>query len=84
MYSHVSLLGDSLASVSGEAWRRHRRIVAPAFNPRTYSNIRHASSDIYREMVHAEGWHEKTSVSLDSINTLILKVAILAPDKKIY
>ncbi|KAF8526648.1 cytochrome P450, partial [Hysterangium stoloniferum] len=71
------LLGDSIASVSGDAWRRHRRIVAPAFNPRTYSNVRHQSSEIYREMVQAEKWEGETSVSLQSVNTLMLKVSLM-------
>ncbi|TFK32095.1 cytochrome P450 [Crucibulum laeve] len=73
----ASLVGDSLASVNGEVWRRHRRIVAPAFNPRTYSLVRTESSNIYNEMVKAECWIEQGEILVPEINKLALKFSLL-------
>jgi cytochrome P450 len=32
MTTTISLIGDSVASASGDSWRKHRRILTPAFN----------------------------------------------------
>ncbi|KAJ7163150.1 hypothetical protein C8R46DRAFT_1221941 [Mycena filopes] len=35
----AKIWGDSIASSSGDMWKRHRRIVGPAFNAKNYSLV---------------------------------------------
>ncbi|KAF8189906.1 cytochrome P450 [Mycena galopus ATCC 62051] len=71
-----SLIGDSLASASGEAWKRHRRILSPAFNTKLYSLAWDETSVAYEEVVSSEGWLTG-QVDVPSINAIVHKFALM-------
>ncbi|KAJ7921451.1 cytochrome P450 [Mycena leptocephala] len=48
----AKIWGDSIASSSGEMWKRHRRIVGPAFNAKNYSLVALEAVRTYRAMFH--------------------------------
>ena len=50
------VIGGNIFSANGEAWRRHRRIVAPTFNYHTYKNVWETTTNVYKEMIKEEGW----------------------------
>ena len=50
------LLGINLISENGEIWKRHRRVIAPAFNHVTYRNVWDTTANVYKEMIEEEGW----------------------------
>ncbi|KAJ7778547.1 hypothetical protein B0H16DRAFT_1449132 [Mycena metata] len=69
-----SLIGDSLASSSGDAWRRHRRILSPAFNAKLYSMAWNETSIAYEEVINSEGWLTEGEVDVLAINHAIHKM----------
>ncbi|KAF8510338.1 cytochrome P450 [Gautieria morchelliformis] len=71
------LLGPSLASASGDVWRRHRRVVAPAFHTKIFTAARAEAANIYNEMMQAEEWSYHDQVSLPEVNQLMLKFSLL-------
>ncbi|KAJ6462035.1 cytochrome P450 [Mycena vitilis] len=72
-----SLIGDSLASASGDVWRKHRRILSPAFNPQLYSFAWDETSVAYEEVVNAEGWLTEHEINVPSINTIVHKFSLM-------
>ncbi|KAJ7633368.1 cytochrome P450 [Mycena polygramma] len=62
--SPLLLWGDNLVSANGEMWKRHRRIMAPAFTTSTYSLVVAETIAIYKEMMAAEGWDGQENVAL--------------------
>ncbi|KAG6901481.1 hypothetical protein C0995_011343 [Termitomyces sp. Mi166 len=72
-----SLWGASVASASGEIWRRHRRIVGPAFNANTYELVRETVAYLYQEMIEQEGWSEQQRVTIPSLNKYMIKLSLL-------
>ncbi|KAF8997630.1 cytochrome P450, partial [Cyathus striatus] len=76
-YTLTSITGDNVASVNGDVWRRHRRVVAPAFNAKTSSLVREETSKLYHEVVQSEGWNKQDIVYLPSVNEFMLKYALI-------
>ncbi|KAJ7147295.1 cytochrome P450 [Mycena filopes] len=72
-----SLVGDSLASASGDAWRRHRRILSPAFNTKLYSMAWDETSSAYEEVVTSEGWLTEGHTHVPAINQVVHKFALM-------
>ncbi|KAJ7638382.1 cytochrome P450 [Roridomyces roridus] len=72
-----SLIGDSLASASGDAWRRHRRILSPAFNTSLYSLAWDEASVAYEEVVYSEGWLTERQFDVSSINHIVHKFSLM-------
>ncbi|KAJ4490292.1 cytochrome P450 [Lentinula aciculospora] len=72
-----SIIGDSLASSSGDIWRRHRRVLAPAFNPKVHQLVWDESSMLYDEMISAQGWADQKTVIVPNINDVIIKFSLL-------
>ncbi|KAJ7920700.1 cytochrome P450 [Mycena leptocephala] len=72
-----SLIGDSLASASGDTWRKHRRILSPAFNTKLYSLAWEEASVAYEEVVHSEGWLTEPQVDVPSINHAVHKFSLM-------
>ena len=70
----VSPLGANLITTQGEAWSRHRRIAAPAFNHRTYQNVRDTTANVYAEMIKEEGWSKVNETKETNINEITHKV----------
>ena len=54
----IRLLGDNVVVAEGDAWKRHRRVTAPAFNHTTYKNVWETTVRVYGEMLSAEGWED--------------------------
>jgi len=69
------LWGMNLASANGETWRKHRRILGPAFNNKLYEHVFDESVKLYRDMIQSEGWVEKVEVPVFQEYTL--KFALL-------
>jgi hypothetical protein len=60
-YKVLSYLGNNLVICEGDAWRRQRRIGAPAFSKGMFEGLWLDMRDIVQEMVEEERWHERTS-----------------------
>ncbi|KAF8637847.1 hypothetical protein AX17_002473 [Amanita inopinata Kibby_2008] len=69
--------GMNLFSADGDMWRKHRRIVGPAFNNRLYQSVWVQTVAAYREMVAVEGWAEKEVVDVSVVQHLTFKLALL-------
>ncbi|KAF8965813.1 cytochrome P450, partial [Flammula alnicola] len=78
------LWGDSVASASGDIWRRHRRVVAPAFNPKTYTMVRRETADAYLDMIEAEGWNDKDEVIIPVINKVALRFSLIIVSRCLF
>ncbi|KAJ7625360.1 cytochrome P450 [Mycena polygramma] len=72
-----SLIGDSLASASGDVWRKHRRILSPAFNAQLYSFAWDETSVAYEEVVNSEGWLTEREIDVPSINAVVHKFSLM-------
>ncbi|KAG8815419.1 hypothetical protein FRC18_001507 [Serendipita sp. 400] len=68
-YKVLSYLGSNLVICEGEAWRRQRRIGAPAFSKGMFERLWLDMRDIVREMVEQERWHERTDLHFDEAVT---------------
>ncbi|KAJ7359262.1 cytochrome P450 [Mycena albidolilacea] len=71
------LWGMNLIASDGQMWRKHRRIVGPAFNNELYKLVWKQTAQIYRDMVQTEGWDKKSVVDVPIIQNLTLKLAFL-------
>ncbi|KAG6850123.1 hypothetical protein H0H93_000745 [Arthromyces matolae] len=54
------LWGMNLVAADGDTWRKHRRIMGPAFNNKLYQMVWTETLKTYREMVSAENWNSQT------------------------
>ncbi|PPQ69426.1 hypothetical protein CVT24_001475 [Panaeolus cyanescens] len=63
----------NLIAADGEVWRKHRRVMGPAFNGKLYDLVWKETLDTYREMVSAEGWLGKSSVEIPAVQRLTFK-----------
>ncbi|KAF7344596.1 hypothetical protein MSAN_01941700 [Mycena sanguinolenta] len=59
--------GMNIGSADGSMWRKHRRIVGPAFGPELYKLVWTKTLEIYREMVEVEGWKNQNLVDIPVI-----------------
>ncbi|RDB29811.1 hypothetical protein Hypma_014185 [Hypsizygus marmoreus] len=71
------LYGMNLAAADGETWRRHRRIMGPAFNNTLYQMVCSETLETYRDMISAEGWDSKDTIDVPVIQRLTFKLAFL-------
>ncbi|KAJ7131741.1 cytochrome P450 [Mycena crocata] len=71
------LWGRNLLTENGAEWSRHRRIMSPAFNPEIYSRVWDETASLYTEMMQGEGWVEKRELTIDAINNITTKVALI-------
>ncbi|KAJ7512690.1 cytochrome P450 [Mycena galericulata] len=69
--------GMNLAASDGQMWRKHRRIVGPAFGIDLYKLVWKQTAQTYREMVEVEGWKNKDVVDIPVIQRITLKLAFL-------
>lgn len=70
-----SILGMNVLSSEGEDWKRHRRIVAPAFNQTTYLNVWETTVNVYKEIAEKEYWESKETVTINNFNLITHKVS---------
>jgi len=71
------LWGMNLVAAEGETWRKHRRIMGPAFNSKLYQLVWTQTLRTYKEMISAEGWNDKDVVDVPVIQKLTFKLALL-------
>ncbi|KAJ7686679.1 cytochrome P450 [Mycena rosella] len=69
--------GMNLAASEGQMWRKHRRVVGPAFGTELYKLVWQQTARTYRDMVDAEGWKTKDVVDIPVIQRITLKLAFL-------
>ncbi|KAJ7754428.1 cytochrome P450 [Mycena metata] len=69
--------GMNLAASEGLVWRKHRRVVGPAFNTELYKLVWKKTMETYRDMVEVEGWKNKDVVDIPVIQAITLKFAFL-------
>ncbi|KAJ7472303.1 cytochrome P450 [Mycena galericulata] len=73
------LWGDNLLAASGDMWKRHRRIVAPAFTSETYKLLVAETIATYKEMVDGENWNGNRGeeFEVNDFNRLPRKLALI-------
>ncbi|PPQ65337.1 hypothetical protein CVT26_000052 [Gymnopilus dilepis] len=71
------LWGMNIVAADGELWRKHRRIMGPAFNMDLYQLVWQESLRMYKEMIAAEGWDGKKTIEIPVIQKLTFKFALL-------
>ncbi|KAI0074855.1 cytochrome P450 [Panus rudis PR-1116 ss-1] len=77
MFAALVLWGDNLVSVNGETWKRHKRIVGPAFNPSIYNMAVREVTSLYHEMIATEEWAKtKASSVLPNMNHISVNLAM--------
>jgi cytochrome P450 len=69
--------GPNLVSSNKDDWRRHRRIMGPAFNTSTYSIVWAETLRVYRDIIAAEGWAQKDLVTLRPVQAYTIRLAYL-------
>jgi cytochrome P450 len=69
--------GLNLVSSNNEEWRRHRRVLGPAFNAATYSLVWAETQRAYRDMVITEDMSQKDVVTLKSVQAYTTRIAFL-------
>ncbi|KAL0960014.1 hypothetical protein HGRIS_011664 [Hohenbuehelia grisea] len=69
--------GMNLVAADNEMWRKHRRVMGPAFNNKLYEFVCTETNKIYCDMVEIEGWAGKTVMEVPVIQKLTFKVALL-------
>ncbi|KAF4593401.1 hypothetical protein EYR38_009115 [Pleurotus pulmonarius] len=75
--SVLGLWGSSLLYSDGDVWRKHRRVVGPAFHNTLYTEVWSRVTQAYHEMVAAEGWGEGDIVEIPIAQTITMKVKFL-------
>uniref|UniRef100_A0A0W0FX74 Cytochrome P450 n=1 Tax=Moniliophthora roreri TaxID=221103 RepID=A0A0W0FX74_MONRR len=71
------LFGINLAAANEDVWRRHRRVMGPAFNSKLYHLVWEQTIKTYRDMLQTEpGWTGK-SVDAPVIQEITFKFALL-------
>ncbi|KAJ7765939.1 cytochrome P450 [Mycena maculata] len=75
--STLLLWGDNLFSANGDMWKRHRRILAPAFTAKTYTLVASETAAACEEMIIAEGWDAMDSMVIEDFNRLPLKLGLM-------
>ncbi|KAJ7478583.1 cytochrome P450 [Mycena galericulata] len=77
LFGQEGIWGDSIASSSGDMWKRHRRIVGPAFNAKNYSLVATESVRTYKAMASVEGWDSETDILITAINPIVFRFTFI-------
>ncbi|KDQ08633.1 hypothetical protein BOTBODRAFT_179703 [Botryobasidium botryosum FD-172 SS1] len=67
------LLGVNVLTVQKEPWKRHRRVVNPAFSKKLHDLVWKQSMQTFRDMVDVEGWDKEQSVTIPVLESLTTK-----------
>ncbi|KDQ59780.1 hypothetical protein JAAARDRAFT_33349 [Jaapia argillacea MUCL 33604] len=73
--------GRSVFSENGDEWKRHRKILNPAFGSSTHALVWEESVSTFREMSSFEGWNEVDTVKIPAMNALTTKFALIIISK---
>ncbi|KAF8914791.1 cytochrome P450 [Mucidula mucida] len=71
------LWGMNLVASDTDVWRKHRRIVGPAFNNKLYESVWSFTATTYYDMMRAEGWDGAKEVNVTAVQSLTFKLALL-------
>ncbi|KAJ6598481.1 cytochrome P450 [Mycena vulgaris] len=72
------LWGENIVAASGDQWRRHRRIVAPALTSKTYALVVEETIATYKEMIEGENWPtDDEDILVADFNRLPRKLALI-------
>ncbi|KAF9448129.1 cytochrome P450 [Macrolepiota fuliginosa MF-IS2] len=75
--SRILLLwGMNLLAADGEMWRKHRRILGPAFSNKLYEYVWNESVQTFKEMVSNDGWSNKKSIDVPVLQRTTFKFAL--------
>ncbi|KXN80680.1 Cytochrome P450 4d8, partial [Leucoagaricus sp. SymC.cos] len=74
------LWGMNLIGADGDIWRKHRRIMGPAFGNSLYEYVWKESVQTFKEMVSSDGWLNKKSVEVPAVQRITFKVWSLPLD----
>ncbi|OCH86767.1 cytochrome P450, partial [Obba rivulosa] len=70
------LWGENVISSNFDVYKRHRRIVGPAFSGPTYAFVARETAYLYSEMIDGENWYKQKQVTVESINKYLSKFAL--------
>ncbi|CAL1706656.1 unnamed protein product [Somion occarium] len=73
----LNFMGSNVVASTGEQWRRHRKIAAPAFDNQSYANVWEVTSRLYHEMVISEEWKSDDRHYFASFNQFTTRLALL-------
>ncbi|KAJ8503599.1 hypothetical protein ONZ45_g10716 [Pleurotus djamor] len=73
----MKIWGPNVLTENGAEWRRHRRILAPAFTNKTYSLVCQETCSTYHELCSTEAWNGKTVVEIPSTSPITSKFAMI-------
>ncbi|KAG7097880.1 hypothetical protein E1B28_005192 [Marasmius oreades] len=72
-----TLYGPNVFSTDGTEWRKHRRVMGPAFSNSLYQMVWDESLKTYQDMVSAEGWSDKKTVDVPVTQVATFKFALI-------
>ncbi|EMD35589.1 hypothetical protein CERSUDRAFT_116316 [Gelatoporia subvermispora B] len=70
------LWGENIIASNFDVYKRHRRIVGPAFSGPTYALVAQETVRLYSEMMDGEHWSQKKQIKVDSMNKYLSKFAL--------
>ncbi|KAJ3832287.1 cytochrome P450 [Lentinula raphanica] len=68
--------GINLVSAEGDIWRKHRRVMGPAFNNELYRLVWTQTMKTYRDLQTSEKWAEKGTVVVPVVQAITFKFAL--------
>ncbi|KAF5356947.1 hypothetical protein D9756_006377 [Leucocoprinus leucothites] len=77
-YASEALLlwGMNLIAADGDIWRKHRRVMGPAFSNRLYEYVWNESIRTFNEMLASDGWLDKKSIDVPIVQRITFKFAL--------
>ncbi|KAJ6449337.1 cytochrome P450 [Mycena sanguinolenta] len=69
--------GMNLVASDGQMWRKHRRVLGPAFNGELYKLVWEETMRTYRDMIQTDGWNTKDVVDVPVAQNLTVKMAFM-------
>ncbi|EED77292.1 predicted protein, partial [Postia placenta Mad-698-R] len=72
----LRLWGENVLSAEHDVYKKHRKIVGPAFTGSIYVSVARQTVNLYKEMIEGEGWDKLNMIELSSINEHMQKFAL--------
>ncbi|KAF9493449.1 cytochrome P450 [Pleurotus eryngii] len=73
----LGIWGGNISSTEGDVWRKHRRVLGPAFDNKMNTHVWLRTIHTYHDMVAAEGWGERDSVEIPVVQAITFKLTTL-------
>ncbi|KDQ12283.1 hypothetical protein BOTBODRAFT_34565 [Botryobasidium botryosum FD-172 SS1] len=70
------LFGPNVATLQKETWKKHRRVLNPAFSKKLYAMVWKESMRMFRDMVETEAWDKKEGVDIPILGDLTAKFTL--------